>query len=107
MARVHAYVWGHHGAHPPIVAQLRGGGKVEESGGKVRQGLWIALVCGIAMTGIMFLSRPFYNWLDVDPAMIGIAVGYLNASAAGLIPAMLYVSLRYTEEGLRLLLDCS
>ena len=84
----------------PIVAQLRGGRRVEETGEKVRQGLWIALACGIAMTGIMFVSDPLYQWLDVDPAVIDIAIAYLYACAAGLVPAMLYISLRFTAEGL-------
>ena len=84
----------------PIVAQMRGGSRLEESGEKVRQGLWIALFCGVSMTGIMLFVAPFYGWLDVDPEVTGIAVAYLFACAAGAIPAMLYISLRFTAEGL-------
>ena len=84
----------------PIVAQLRGAHKVNRIGEKVRQGLWIALACGVAMTSIMLLSKPFYHWLDAGPAVTQIALGYLYACSAGLIPAMLYITLRFTAEGL-------
>ena len=84
----------------PIVAQLRGGGEADKIGEKVRQGLWIALACGLAMTSIMFLSDPFYRWLGVEPAITQIAVHYLYACAVGLIPAMFYITLRFTAEGL-------
>ena len=59
----------------PIVAQLRGAHKVNQIGEKVRQGLWIALACGVAMTSIMLLSKPFYHWLDAGPAVTQIALG--------------------------------
>ncbi len=84
----------------PIVAQLRGGGEVAESGEKVRQGLWIALGCGILMTGILLGCEPLYRWLEVDEGVVEIALGYLFACAVGVIPAMLYISLRFTCEGL-------
>lgn len=84
----------------PMVAQLRGAGQVGDSGEMIRQGLWIAFFCGLVMAGILIAVEPFYRWLDVEPAVIDIAIGYMLACATGVVPALLYVTLRFTTEGL-------
>ena len=84
----------------PMVAQLRGAGRVEESGEKIRQGLWIALTCGLFMAGILAAVKPLYQMLDVEQAVIDIATGYMLACATGTVPALVYITLRHSTEGL-------
>ena len=84
----------------PIVAQLRGAGKVADVGEKARQGLWIAFVMSFFVVGMMLNAEPFFIWLGVDEEVIRIAVDYLRACAWGVPPVMIYVSLRFVAEGL-------
>jgi len=84
----------------PIVAQLRGARKLEDIGEKTRQGLWVAIVMSFVTIGLMLNAEPFFVWLNVDPQVIEVAMGYLRACAFGVPPVMLYVSLRFVAEGL-------
>jgi MATE family multidrug resistance protein len=84
----------------PIVAQLRGADEISESGEKIRQGLWIALATGVVTVAILLNVEPLYIWMGVDERVTAIAIGYLKACAWGVPPVLIYVSLRYTAEGL-------
>ena len=84
----------------PMVAQLRGAGRTYRAGEKIRQGLWVALACGILLVVVLLSVPPLYAWLEVDAEVMGIAINYLLACAFGVVPAMIYISLRHATEGL-------
>ena len=84
----------------PILAQLRGAEQLDGSGEKVRQGLWIAITAAVVTIAIIQVVEPLYVWLGVDGKVIQIAMDYLYACAWGLPPLLVYVTLRFTAEGL-------
>ncbi len=84
----------------PIVAQLRGAGRVGESGAVVRQGIWIALIASVLTVVIIVEAEPLYRWAGVDEEVIRVAMGYLRAVAWGVPASMVYVALRHVAEGL-------
>ena len=84
----------------PIVAQLTGAQRVGDSGAIVHQGLWIALFTSLVTVAILQNSHRFFALLSAEPAVIEVAVGYLNAVSWGMPPGMVYIALRYTSEGL-------
>ena len=84
----------------PIVAQLRGAGRVGESGAIVRQGIWIALIASVVTVVIVVEAEPLYRWAGVDGEVTRVAMGYLRAVAWGVPASMVYVALRHVAEGL-------
>ncbi len=84
----------------PILAQLRGAKRLEGSGEKVRQGLWIAITAAVVTIIIVLMAEPLYIWMGVDREVIRVAMDYLYACAWGLPPLLVYVTLRFTAEGL-------
>ena len=84
----------------PIVAQLRGAGRVFEAGSVIRQGIWIALFTSALAILIILNAEPAYRLAGVDEEVIRVAMGYLEATAWGIPPVMVYVALRHVAEGL-------
>ncbi|MBT5601950.1 MAG: MATE family efflux transporter [Gammaproteobacteria bacterium] len=84
----------------PMTAQLRGEGKQAEVGSLARQGLWLGLIAGIVLCLLLRVTGPVFSLFSVDADAITIAEEYLKAVTWGLPAGMLYVTLRYTSEGL-------
>jgi MATE family multidrug resistance protein len=84
----------------PVVAQLRGAGKISASGIKIRQGLWISLFSSVLCIGVISNAEGLFTLVEVDPEAAAIAVGYLDAVAWGIPAIQIYVVLRFTSEGL-------
>jgi MATE family multidrug resistance protein len=82
----------------PMVAQSFGAGRFDEIGGHVRQGLWLSLGVGLAAFFAVRSCSPALRLMEVDPAIIPIASGFLNAISWGLPAASAYLVLRgYSE----------
>ena len=84
----------------PIVAQLAGAQRVDESGAIVGQGLWVALFTSLITMAILWNAESFFALLSAEPAVVEVAVDYLRAVSWGMPPGMVYIVLRYTSEGL-------
>jgi len=84
----------------PIVAQLRGAAAVDQAGSKIRQGLWVALFASFVCVAVIINAEPIFVLSGVDAEAAAIGVRYLRAAAWGIPPVLLYVTLRYTSEGL-------
>ena len=84
----------------PIVAQLRGATAVDQAGSKIRQGLWVALFASFVCVAVIINAEPIFVLSGVDAEAAAIGVRYLRAAAWGIPPVLLYVTLRYTSEGL-------
>ena len=87
-------------AMTPIIAQFTGAQRVGDAGAIVHQGLWIALFASLVTVAILRNSHHFFSLLSAEPAVIEVAVDYLNAVSWGMPPGMIYIALRYTSEGL-------
>jgi MATE family multidrug resistance protein len=97
---VHYFVFGVLMAVPPVVSQLRGAGRHGELAPTARQALWLSQ--GLAALAILALSfpRPVLALLDVEPAIVPTAVGYLGALRWGIPAACAHLVLRFLAEGL-------
>ena len=84
----------------PITAQLRGANRVHEIGAVVRQGIWIALAASLVTVVIVTQAGSAFQWMAIDREAISIADQYLDAAAWGIPTVFVYVTLRYTSEGL-------
>ena len=84
----------------PITAQLRGADRVNEIGTLLRQGIWIALGASFVAVVVITQAGTTFQWMAIDREAIAIADQYLDAAAWGIPAAFVYVTLRYTSEGL-------
>lgn len=84
----------------PIIAQLRGGGREDEIGHQIRQGLWVCVVTALILVLAMIFGGSLYDLFELDPAATEIAKSYLKAAAWGAPPIVFYVALRHAFEGL-------
>ncbi|PTS84302.1 MATE family efflux transporter [Pseudomonas sp. HMWF032] len=87
-------------ATTPKVAQRFGAGAQNEIGPLVRQALWLALAVGIAAAVILWNAEIILSLMNVDPALIEPAMGYLRAVACGFPAVALYHVLRCFSDGL-------
>ena len=84
----------------PIVSQLAGAGRANESGAVVSQGIWVALFTSIATIAILQNADRFFALLSAEPEVVEVALNYLDAVAWGMPGGMVYIVLRYASEGL-------
>jgi MATE family multidrug resistance protein len=87
-------------ATTPKVAQRFGSGAHMEIGPLVRQALWLAMAVGIAAAVILWNAEIVLVVMNVDPALIEPAMGYLRAVACGFPAVALYHVLRCFSDGL-------
>lgn len=87
-------------ATTPKVAQRFGAGLHNEIGPLVRQALWLALAVGIAAAVLLWNAQVVLRVMNVDPALIDPAMGYLRAVACGFPAVALYHVLRCFSDGL-------
>ena len=73
-------------AATPIIAQLRGAGRVPEVGEVVRQGFWIVAFASLLLTVFWRNVEFVYVALGIDAPTMAIAVGYLDAVSWGTLP---------------------
>jgi len=74
----------------PTVAHLYGAGRLQDIGGAVRQGVWLALLLGAAGFLLLRFPRPLVAWSAPNQAVEEIAVGYLQTTAWAVPAQMLY-----------------
>ena len=84
----------------PTVAQLFGAGKYNDIGHTARQGLWMSLAVGaMGFFVVRNVFGPVLSWLNVEPEIVPISLGYLDAIAWGLPGMCGYQALRSFSEG--------
>ena len=86
----------------PTVAYLYGAGDYSRIGHVVRQGLWLATMVSIPAFLLVRSSGPLLEWLNVDPELVPITLGFLNAISFGAPALCIYQALRGFSEGISL-----
>lgn len=87
-------------ATTPKVAQRFGAGQRAEIGPLVRQALWLALVVGSLAGAALWNAEFVLHLMNVDPALIEPAMGYLRGVAFGFPCVALFHVLRCYSDGL-------
>lgn len=82
------------------VAALSGAGKLAETGPLVRQGMWLGLLIGSLCAVFLLLMKPALQWMQIEPELTELTMGYLIAVAAGFPAVALFLALRGLSDGL-------
>jgi MATE family multidrug resistance protein len=86
----------------PMVAQLHGAGKTDETGPLVRRGIVVAIPLVLIAIVLLRNAGFVFTRMDVDPQIATIAADYLKAVSWGLPAVALFFLLRNLSEGLGL-----
>lgn len=82
----------------PVLSRSLGAQEYHRINPIAQQTLWLALALGLLMTLVLRSIEPLLVWLDVDPQIRPLVVGYLDALSLGMPGAALFLALRsYTE----------
>ncbi len=84
----------------PIVSQLIGGRNLGEIGVNARQGMWLSQLLATPLFFVVRNMGSIMNLMEINPSLIAIALGYLDAISWGVFPLSGYMALRYFNEGL-------
>jgi len=78
----------------PLAAEAYGGGRVEQVGRVVRQGLWLAVILAVPVTLLIWHSGSLLRLLGQEPGNVVLAEAYLRAIAWGYLPGLGFAVLR-------------
>jgi len=84
----------------PIIAQVFGARKFQEIGKNVRQALWLSLFLGIPVFFMLRHMEWLMSLVHVDPHLIPVTQGYLNAISWGIPAIAAYLVLRFFNEAI-------
>jgi MATE family multidrug resistance protein len=84
----------------PIVAQHYGRRELPMIGKSTRQAFWLALIISIPSVIVLRNTGPVLGLLNIDPEIIPLTLGYMNAISYGIPFLYLYLALRYFNEGI-------
>jgi len=88
------------GGITPLVSQSYGAGDRLEGRRVVVQGLWLALILSVPVVALSVAGRPVALALGQDPRVAEMAGGFLLALAPGVVPSLLFASLKYYVDAL-------
>lgn len=82
----------------PVISRHLGAGSLHRVNPLTQQSLWLSLILGVLMALVLRSMAPVLQWLDVDPQIRPMVIGYLNALSWGMPGVALFLALRsYTE----------
>ncbi|MFT5452282.1 MAG: MATE family multidrug resistance protein [Enterobacterales bacterium] len=84
----------------PLVAQANGAKRYNKLGEYLRHGLYIAVAVAIPTIFLMNELDVLMDFIGVQPSIIPVVTGYLEALSWGIIPLYLFFVLRSVNEGL-------
>jgi len=83
----------------PAVSQLEGSGRRRQAGAMTRQAIWIALPLALLIAVMARHAGGIMRLLEVEPAVAGLSMGYLQAMSWGAPAMTLMLVLRFFSEG--------
>lgn len=87
-------------ALPPAVSHLDGAGRRAEIGPLFRQGLWLAVLLGVAMFALLSLLPLLLQPMGIAADVLPNAQGFLRGIRWGVPAFTLYLCMRYLSDGL-------
>jgi MATE family multidrug resistance protein len=85
------------------VSQLHGAGKYPQIGHCLREGLWLSqVIAWICFLLVRNLATPVMTWIKVEPELLPVTLGYLNAITWGIPAFSAYQALRSFSEAVSL-----
>lgn len=86
-------------AMTPTTAVCFGAGRHREVGAYLRQGIWLSQALVVFIVLIVIKAESFFHFIGIDPAIVPLSTGYLNAIVWGAPAISAYLALRFTSEG--------
>lgn len=87
-------------ATTPLVAQARGGNRIEQVAPTIHQALWVGLLMVLPSALVLHYSYLVFEYMGITPAVADLASGYLRALIWGLPALILFQVLRCMCEGM-------
>lgn len=84
----------------PLVAEAEGAGDALEARGVLQNGLVLCTALGVALFGLVWLSKPLMYLMDQPEEVVVLAGPYLDLVAFSLIPLIIFQALKQFSEGL-------
>ena len=85
----------------PIVARHFGAGNYDLIGRYTRQGIYLSFIMGVPLILIgQFFAAPLLEQFGIDPEFRDLTVGYVKAILYGAPGIFIFLSLRFTTEGI-------
>ncbi|MEO1011675.1 MAG: MATE family efflux transporter [Bacteroidota bacterium] len=86
----------------PLVAEAEGAGNKTNGKSALKHGLVLCTFLGIALFGIILLSKPLMYAMDQPPEVVELAIPYLDLVAFSLIPLITFQAFKQFSDGLSL-----
>ncbi|MDJ0839324.1 MAG: MATE family efflux transporter [Acidobacteriota bacterium] len=83
----------------PVVSHLYGGKRFSEIGSRFRQGLWLAAFLSVPGVLLLVYAEPALHWMQIPADLHPEIIGYMHAWAWGLPACLLFLALRFFNEG--------
>lgn len=84
----------------PLVAEADGEGDREKGKSSFKHGLFLCMVLGVALFGIVMLGRPLMYVMSQPPEVVDLAMPYLTLVAASLIPMIIFQGFKQFSDGM-------
>src|SRR5690606_1413673 len=84
----------------PLVAEADGAGNTANGKNALKHGLVLCTVLGLALFGLILLSKPLMYMMDQPPEVVDLAMPYLDLVAFSLVPLIMFQAFKQFSEGL-------
>lgn len=84
----------------PLVAEADGEGDAAKGKSSFKHGLFLCIVLGLALFGIVMFSKPLMYIMKQPPVVVDIAMPYLTLVAASLVPMIIFQAFKQFSDGL-------
>lgn len=86
----------------PLVAEADGEGNREKGKSSFKHGLFLCIVLGLALFGIVMAAKPLMYVMKQPPEVVDLAMPYLTLVAASLVPLIIFQGFKQFSDGLSL-----
>ena len=84
----------------PLVAEADGAGNKANGKNALKHGLVLCTALGLALFGLILLSKPLMYMMDQPPEVVDLAMPYLDLVAFSLVPLIMFQAFKQFSEGL-------
>lgn len=84
----------------PLVAEADGEGNLEKGKSSFKHGLFLCMVLGVALFGLVMFSKPLMYAMKQPPEVVDLALPYLTLVAASLVPMIIFQAFKQFSDGM-------
>lgn len=84
----------------PLVAEADGEGNRDKGKSSFKHGLFLCIVLGIALFGLVMFAKPLMYMMKQPPEVVDLAMPYLTLVAASLVPMIIFQGFKQFSDGM-------